>query len=58
MATVLRTVVTAYRARRASRSLAGVEFCDSCTQVCDGACRARTRRRSAELLALSFGSTR
>jgi hypothetical protein len=58
MATALRTVVTTYRARRAARSLAGVEFCDSCAQVCDAACRAQTHRRSAELLALSHGSVR
>ncbi|MFC9543051.1 hypothetical protein ACFTXK_00135 [Streptomyces sp. NPDC056956] len=58
MVTALHTVVTAYRARRAARSLVDVQFCDSCVQVCDAACRAQARRRSAELLALSHGSVR
>lgn len=34
--------------RSAARRLAGVHFCDSCAQVCDSACRARARRRSAQ----------
>ncbi|WP_167343734.1 hypothetical protein [Streptomyces mutabilis] len=32
-----------------ARYLAGVHFCDSCAQVRDSACRARTQRRSARL---------
>ncbi|MFD7687742.1 hypothetical protein [Streptomyces sp. NPDC059781] len=35
--------------RSTARYLAGVHFCDSCAQVCDSACRARARRRSAQL---------
>ncbi|MGW7469660.1 hypothetical protein ACWGJT_34595 [Streptomyces xantholiticus] len=58
MATDLRTAVTAHRARRAARSLADVEFCDSCAQVCEAACRAQAHRQSAELLALFHGSAR
>ncbi|MDF4251227.1 hypothetical protein [Streptomyces sp. WMMB303] len=53
MSAALRTVVTAYRARRCARHLAGVEFCDSCTQVCDAACRAEARRRSAQAAVLA-----
>ncbi len=34
--------------RSAARRLVGVHFCDSCAQVCDSACRARARRRSAQ----------
>ncbi|MGI5349772.1 hypothetical protein ACQEU8_16490 [Streptomyces sp. CA-250714] len=52
MAAALRTVVTAYRARREARHLAGVEFCDSCTQVCDAGCRARSRRRNTQAAVL------
>ncbi len=33
--------------RSAARRLAGVHGCDSCAQVCDSACRARTQCRSA-----------
>ncbi|GAA4135760.1 hypothetical protein GCM10022285_29840 [Streptomyces tunisiensis] len=33
--------------RSAARRLAGVHGCDSCAQVRDSACRARTQRRSA-----------
>ncbi len=34
--------------RAAARHLAGVHFCDSCAQVRDSACRARTQRRSTQ----------
>jgi len=49
----LRTVVTAYRARRDARHLAGVEFRDGCTQVCDAACRAQSRRRNTQAAVLA-----
>ncbi|MEV5549877.1 hypothetical protein AB0L35_27715 [Streptomyces sp. NPDC052309] len=53
MATALRTAITAYRTRRATRSLTQVRFCDACAQVCDAVCRAQAGRRPTELLALS-----
>ncbi|MFE1915191.1 hypothetical protein [Streptomyces anandii] len=36
-------------ARSTARHLAGVRFCDSCTQVCDAACRADAERRGKHL---------
>jgi hypothetical protein len=56
--TAIRIALSAVTARRAARSLAGVQFCDGCAQVCDAACRAQACRRSAEILALSYGSVR
>ncbi|MHB9861875.1 hypothetical protein [Streptomyces sp. YIM S03343] len=37
------------RARSAAKHLAGVQFCDSCAQVCDAACRADAWHRSVQL---------
>lgn len=48
MTTALRTVLTAARARRTARHLAGVRFCDSCAQVSDGATRAAERRQRTQ----------
>ncbi|MGQ5224793.1 hypothetical protein ACW69C_28625 [Streptomyces sp. MN3] len=53
MTTVLRTVLTAARARRTSRHLAGVSFCDSCAQVSDSASRAAERRQHARMTAFT-----
>ncbi|MFV0134381.1 hypothetical protein ACLGIH_14250 [Streptomyces sp. HMX87] len=53
MITALRTVLTAARARRTARHLAGVSFCDSCAQVGDSATRAAERRQHAQPAALT-----
>ncbi|MFF7550759.1 hypothetical protein ACFZCU_45195 [Streptomyces canus] len=53
MTTRIRTALTAARARRTARHLAGVGFCDGCAQVCDAACRATAHQRRAQS-ALSF----
>ncbi|MFC8392914.1 hypothetical protein [Streptomyces sp. CB02400] len=53
MATTLRTALTAARARRTARHLAGVSFCDSCAQVSDSATRAAERRQHVQLTALT-----
>ncbi len=49
----LRTVLTAVRARRTARHLAGVRFCDGCARVSDSAARAAEHRRHARLTALT-----
>lgn len=47
-----RRIATAFRTvRRRLR----VEFCESCAQVCDGACRARGRRSRAQVAASYVG---
>ncbi|MFG2678160.1 hypothetical protein [Streptomyces sp. NPDC048392] len=48
MTTTLRTALTAARARRIARHLAGISFCDSCAQVSDRASRAAERRQHAQ----------
>jgi hypothetical protein len=48
----IRTALTAAKARRTARHLAGVSFCDSCAQVSDGADRAAALRQHAQLTAL------
>ncbi|MEU0591971.1 hypothetical protein [Streptomyces ardesiacus] len=53
MTTTLRTVLTAARARRTARHLAGVSFCDSCAEVSDSAARAAERRRHIQLTAFT-----
>ncbi|MEU5221121.1 hypothetical protein AB0G55_00370 [Streptomyces toyocaensis] len=53
MTTALRTVLTAARARRTARHLAGVRFCDSCAQVSDSAARAAERRQHTQLAAFT-----
>ncbi|MFD7692123.1 hypothetical protein [Streptomyces sp. NPDC059805] len=53
MATTLRTALTAARARRTARHLAGVSFCDSCVQVSDSVARAAERRQRTRLTALT-----
>ncbi|MEV7205347.1 MULTISPECIES: hypothetical protein [unclassified Streptomyces] len=53
MTTALRTVLTAARARRTARHMAGVSFCDSCAQVSDSATRAAERRQHNQLTALT-----
>ncbi|MCX5527330.1 hypothetical protein OG342_31470 [Streptomyces bobili] len=54
MTALIRTVLTAARARRTARHLAGVSFCDGCAQVCDSSCRATAHQRRIQLAALSF----
>ncbi|MEU0603220.1 hypothetical protein ABZ484_34100 [Streptomyces sp. NPDC006393] len=41
--------VRGFLARSTARHLAGVRFCDSCSEVCDAACRAGAERRSVHL---------
>ncbi|MFE4048723.1 hypothetical protein [Streptomyces sp. YIM B13518] len=53
MATTLRSALTAARARRTARHLAGVSFRDSCAQVSDSATRAAERRQHAQLTAFT-----
>ncbi|MFF9103430.1 hypothetical protein ACF1AU_22920 [Streptomyces rubrogriseus] len=53
MATTLRTALTAARARRTARHLAGVSFCDRCAQVSDSATRAAEHRRHTQLTAFT-----
>ncbi|GAA2561101.1 MULTISPECIES: hypothetical protein [Streptomyces] len=53
MTATLRTVLTAARARRTARHLAGVRFCDGCARVSDSAARAAEHRRHARLTALT-----
>ncbi|GHB79783.1 hypothetical protein GCM10010377_82270 [Streptomyces viridiviolaceus] len=53
MTTNLRTVLTAARARRTARHLAGISFCDSCAQVSDSATRAAARRQQTQLTAFT-----
>ncbi|MGM9348274.1 hypothetical protein [Streptomyces salinarius] len=53
MTTAFRTVLTAARARRTARHLAGVSFCDSCAQVSDSATRAAERRQHTQLTTLT-----
>ncbi|MFF6640493.1 hypothetical protein OIE82_14965 [Streptomyces althioticus] len=53
MTTVFRTALSAARARRTARHLAGVSFCDSCAQVSDCATRAAERRQHTQLTALT-----
>ncbi|MDG9723250.1 MULTISPECIES: hypothetical protein [unclassified Streptomyces] len=53
MTTSLRTALTAARARRTTRHLAGVSFCDSCAQVSDSASRVAEHRRHARTTALT-----
>lgn len=53
MVTALRAALTAARARRTARHLAGVGFCDSCAQVSDSAASAAERRRHTQLTALT-----
>ncbi|MEW1599479.1 hypothetical protein [Streptomyces sp. NPDC093808] len=53
MTTAFRTVLSAARARRAARHLAGVSFCDSCAQVSDSTARATERRQQHQLAAFT-----
>lgn len=48
----IRTALTAAKARRTARHLAGVSFCDSCVQVSDSTVRAAALRQDAQLTAL------
>ncbi|MFF6999867.1 hypothetical protein ACFY93_33740 [Streptomyces sp. NPDC008313] len=48
MTTRIRTAFTVARARRTSRHLAGVSFCDGCAQVCDASCRAMAHQRRTQ----------
>ncbi|MFJ3105207.1 hypothetical protein [Streptomyces sp. NPDC086835] len=52
MTTAIRTALSAAKARRTARDLAGVSFCDSCAQVSDSAGRAAEIRAHAQLTAL------
>ena len=52
MTTAIRTALTAAKARRTGRHLAGVSFCDSCAQVSDSADRAAAHRQDMHLTAL------
>jgi hypothetical protein len=52
--TAIRTALTAAKARRTTRHLAGVSFCDSCAQVIDGADRAAAHRQGTQLTALIY----
>lgn len=45
----MNTLIRKVRARSAARRLDGVQFCDSCAQVCDAACRADVRYRDVQL---------
>ncbi|WP_405669464.1 hypothetical protein [Streptomyces sp. NBC_00055] len=52
MTAPIRTALTAARARRTARHLAGVSFCDSRAQVCDSSCRARAHQQRNQMSAL------
>ncbi|MFE2993206.1 hypothetical protein [Streptomyces sp. NPDC059262] len=54
MTALIRTVLTAARARRTARHLASVSFCDSRAQVCDSSCRATAHQRRNQMSALSL----
>jgi len=58
MATRIRLLVTGAGARRAARHMAGTQFCDSCSQVCDAACRSTAHRRRMELAVAQYGPAR
>jgi len=51
----LRTRIRTALTSAATRHLASVEFCDSCSQVCDTACRAHAQRNRLRESALTVG---
>lgn len=50
--TAIRTALSAAKARRTARHMAGVSFCDSCARISDSAGRAAQRQAHARLTAL------
>ncbi|MFE5010735.1 hypothetical protein ACFVAQ_37400 [Streptomyces sp. NPDC057651] len=50
----IRTALTAARARRTARHLAGVSFCNGRAQVCDSSCRATAHQRRNRMSAFSL----
>ncbi|WP_202121398.1 hypothetical protein [Streptomyces sp. BA2] len=58
MAIRIRTLLSDTSARIAARHLARTSFCDSCSQVCDAACRSTAHRRRTELSVTHFSPLR
>ncbi|GAA1269532.1 MULTISPECIES: hypothetical protein [Streptomyces] len=54
MTALIRTALTAARARRTARRLAGVSFRDRRAQVCDSSCRTTAHQRRNQMSALSL----
>ncbi|MEU8679700.1 hypothetical protein [Streptomyces sp. NPDC048560] len=55
MAARVRTSLAAVGARLTLHRSPDAEFCDSCSQVCDAACRSSARYRRVELSVSLYG---
>ncbi|MFD3658861.1 hypothetical protein [Streptomyces sp. NPDC058620] len=57
MASRIRTALTAVGSRPTAHRSPDTEFCESCSQVCDPACRSVAYRHRVELSVSLYGRT-